>query len=91
MTKQKLQIQFLDIWNENRMTVVFVTHDLEEALYMADRVVVMSSHPGRISCVVDVPFARPREKDLKTTTEFAQMRRDLSHVLDENQSLDEND
>ena len=68
------------------MTVVFVTHDLEEALYMADRVVVMSSHPGRISRVVDVNFVRPRDKDLKTSPEFAQMRRELSYVLDENQT-----
>ena len=57
-TKQKLQEQFLKIWNETRMTVIFVTHDLEEALYMADRVVVMSSHPGRITRIVDVPFDR---------------------------------
>ena len=49
LTKQHLQEQFQQIWNDNRMTVIFVTHDLEEALYLADRVVVMSSHPGRIA------------------------------------------
>ena len=86
MTKQKLQEQFLNIWNETRMTVVFVTHDLEEALYLADRVVVMSSHPGRISRVVEVPFGRPRDKDIKTAPEFAKLRRELGHVLDENQT-----
>lgn len=85
MTKQKLQEQFLNIWNETRMTVVFVTHDLEEALYMADRVVVMSSRPGRIARVVDVPFGRPRDKDLKTALEFTKLRRELGHVLDDNQ------
>lgn len=82
MTKQKLQEQFLKIWNDNRITVVFVTHDLEEALYLADRVVVMSNHPGRIVRVVDVPFGRPRDKDLKTISEFQSLRRDLGHVLD---------
>jgi NitT/TauT family transport system ATP-binding protein len=82
MTKQKLQDQFLKIWNETRMTVIFVTHDLEEALYMADRVVVMSTYPGRISRVVDVPFGRPREKDLKTAPDFTKLRRELGHVLD---------
>lgn len=82
MTKENLQEQFLAIWNETRMTVVFVTHDLEEALFMADRVVVMSSHPGRIARVVDVPFARPRARDLKTFPEFQAMRRELGHVLD---------
>jgi NitT/TauT family transport system ATP-binding protein len=78
-------VQFLKIWNETRMTVVFVTHDLEEALFMADRVVVMASHPGRISRIVDVPFERPRTKDLKTTADFQAMRRDLGHVLDADQ------
>lgn len=87
LTKQNLQEQFLRIWNENRMTVIFVTHDLEEALYLADRVVVMSSHPGRISRTVEVPFGRPREKDIKTITEFQTMRRDLGHILDENHNL----
>ena len=82
MTKQKLQEEFLKIWNETMMTVIFVTHDLEEALYMADRVVVMASNPGRILEIVDVPFSRPREKDLKTSADFARMRRDLGHIFD---------
>jgi NitT/TauT family transport system ATP-binding protein len=85
MTKEKLQEQFLEIWNETRMTVVFVTHDLEEALFMADRVVVMASHPGRIARLVDVPFSRPRARDLKTIAEFQAMRRELGHVLDARQ------
>ena len=84
MTKENLQEQFLAIWNQTRMTVVFVTHDLEEALFMADRVVVMASHPGRIAKIVEVPFERPRSRDLKTFPEFQTMRRELSHVLDAN-------
>ncbi len=87
MTKENLQEQFLAIWNQTRMTVVFVTHDLEEALFMADRVVVMSSHPGRIARIVDVPFTRPRSRDLKTFPEFQTMRRELGHVLDANRGL----
>jgi NitT/TauT family transport system ATP-binding protein len=81
LTKGKLQEQFLSIWNDNRMTVVFVTHDLEEALYLSDRVVVMSNHPGRVRRVVNVPFGRPREADLKTDPDFQAMRRELSHEL----------
>lgn len=84
LTKQHLQEQFLQIWNNNPMTVIFVTHDLEEALYLADRVVVMSSHPGRIARIVNVPFERPRAKDVKTTLEFQSLRRELSVVLDAN-------
>jgi NitT/TauT family transport system ATP-binding protein len=66
LTKQRLQEEFLNIWSETRMTVVFVTHDLEEALYLSDRVVVMSTNPGRVNALVDVPFTRPRDPDLKT-------------------------
>lgn len=81
LTKERLQEEFLNIWNDNRMTVIFVTHDLEEALYMSDRVVVMQSQPGRVQRVVSVPFSRPRETDIKTTAEFQAMRRELGHVL----------
>lgn len=81
LTKNKLQEEFLSIWNDNRMTVIFVTHDLEEAIYLSDRVVVMSTHPGRMKCVVPVDFSRPRELDLKTAVEFQSLRRELSHVL----------
>lgn len=91
MTKQKLQEEFLKIWDETTMTVVFITHDLEEALYMGDRVVVMSSHPGQIKKIVKVPFNRPRDKDLKTNAEFAKLRRELSHIFDSIQVKHQNE
>lgn len=84
MTKENLQEQFLAIWNESPMTVVFVTHDLEEAFFMADRVVVMASNPGRIAQIVDVPFPRPRARELKTQPELQAMRRELGELLDAN-------
>jgi NitT/TauT family transport system ATP-binding protein len=83
LTKGKLQEEFLNIWNDNRMTVVFVTHDLEEAIFLSDRVVVMSNHPGRVRRVMDISFPRPRETDLKTMPEFQAIRRELSHQLDQ--------
>jgi len=81
LTKSRLQEEFLNIWNVNRMTVVFVTHDLEEALYLSDRVVVMANKPGRVQRIVEVPFSRPRGLDLKTTPEFQKIRRELSYLL----------
>ena len=61
-TKKMLQDELLDIWRETGKTVLFVTHDVEEAVKLADRVVVMAKEPGRIREVVDVDIDRPRER-----------------------------
>lgn len=81
MTKQRLQEDFLQIWSTVGMTVVFVTHDLEEALFQADRVAVMAPRPGRLVHQVEVPFARPRSPALRTDPEFQSLRRELTAVL----------
>jgi NitT/TauT family transport system ATP-binding protein len=60
----------LRIWNAERKTVLFVTHSIEEALYLADRIVVITPRPARIDKIMDVPFARPRDEDVKATSEF---------------------
>ena len=60
ITKMGLQQEFLRIWETNRMTVVFVTHDIEEALFLSDRVLLMSLEPGRFIREERVPFERPR-------------------------------
>jgi NitT/TauT family transport system ATP-binding protein len=61
-TKKMLQDELLDIWQETGKTILFVTHDVEEAVKLADRVVVMAKEPGRVREVVDVPVERPRER-----------------------------
>jgi len=81
LTKQHLQEEFLNIWSANRVTVIFVTHDLEEALYLSDRVVVMTPNPGKVRALVEVPFNRPREADIKTELEFQKLRRELGYIL----------
>ncbi len=80
-TKERLQLELLNLWERQRKTVVFVTHDLEEALFLADRVIVMSSRPGRFIKEVIVPFARPRTLLLKTTSEFQALRRELAELI----------
>lgn len=82
MTKEKLQEEFLNIWGKVHMTVLFVTHDLEEAIYLSDRVVVMSRAPGRIIRDVKLPFSRPRNLDIKTINKFQNLRRELAHVIE---------
>jgi NitT/TauT family transport system ATP-binding protein len=71
----------LDIWTERPTTLIFVTHDIEEALFLADRVIVMSRRPGRIVEDLRVPFARPRPADIVTEIEFARLKRHLLLLL----------
>lgn len=72
-TREVLQAELLSIWQQRRKTVVFVTHQLDEAVYLADRVVVLSANPGRICAVVPVPLDRPRSLDVKHTPEFSRI------------------
>ena len=59
-TRLILQNQLLELWQEDRKTIIFITHDLGEAVALADRVVVMSARPGRIKSIAPVPIPRPR-------------------------------
>jgi NitT/TauT family transport system ATP-binding protein len=59
-TRQLMQEELLSIWERTRKTIVYVTHNIQEAVYLADRVVVLSRRPGRVLDVVDVPLGRPR-------------------------------
>lgn len=63
-TRRLLQEELLAIWEQTRLTVVFITHSMEEAVLLGDRVVLMSARPGRIAEIVDVPLARPRSTDI---------------------------
>jgi NitT/TauT family transport system ATP-binding protein len=70
-TRGILQQELLGIWSKSRKTVLFVTHDVHEAVLLADRVVVMSARPGRVKAQVRIDFPRPRNKDVTRTTAFA--------------------
>lgn len=80
-TRDLLQDELLNIWERERKTVVFVTHSIEEALYLADRIVVMSPRPGQIAQMIDVPFARPRRDEIKTDPQFLKLRRHIWESL----------
>jgi NitT/TauT family transport system ATP-binding protein len=83
-TKLRLQAQLLALWTGKRQTVVFVTHDLAEAITLADRVIVMTSRPGRIKHVHAVKLPRPRDViRVRETEEYAREFRVLWHVLGE--------
>jgi NitT/TauT family transport system ATP-binding protein len=81
-TREVLQDELLRIWEQTRKTVVFVTHSIEEAALLADRVVVLAANPGRVRGIVAVPFARPRDAtSLRVTQEFAVVREELRGLL----------
>jgi ABC-type nitrate/sulfonate/bicarbonate transport system ATPase subunit len=74
-TRVMMQEVLLGIWEELHTTVLFVTHDIEEAIFLADRVVVMSASPGRIIDDVKVPLSRPRHPDIGYSAEFIRLKR----------------
>jgi NitT/TauT family transport system ATP-binding protein len=76
-----LQDELLTLWQSDRRTVVFITHSLEEAILLGDRVIVMSARPGRVLRSVDVPFARPRDAHVRSSPEFAQLQGELWDLL----------
>src|SRR5207302_10860916 len=81
-TRRMLQDGLLRLWSEERKTVVLVTHSMEEAIYLSDRVVVLSPRPGRVHRVLDVPLPRPREAtDLRATVEGTRLVDDLWEIL----------
>jgi NitT/TauT family transport system ATP-binding protein len=69
-TREKLHEDLLNIWAKTNKTVVFVTHNISEAVFLSDRVVVLSPHPGRVSAVIDIDIPRPRNMESKQTQQF---------------------
>lgn len=78
MTKEMLQVELTRIWESEPKTVLFITHDVEEALFLGDRVAIMPPHSsGGTLEIVEVPFKRPRDVSIKEDPEFQRMRRQL--------------
>jgi NitT/TauT family transport system ATP-binding protein len=74
LTRDEMQRLLAEVWRETRKTIVYVTHNVAEAVYLADRVVVMSAHPGRIRAVVSIRLPRPRDP---LSVEFLQYQKEL--------------
>jgi NitT/TauT family transport system ATP-binding protein len=76
-----LQQELLSLWDQNRNSVIFVTHDIEEALLLSDRILVMSPQPGAVIGEVSVRLPRPRSAEIALTEEFLLLKRDIFHLL----------
>jgi NitT/TauT family transport system ATP-binding protein len=88
-TRLQMKEMLLELWNGLKMTIVFVTHDVDEAILLSDRVVVMSRRPGRIRADFEVPLARPRTADQLTSAEFNQLKKFCLESLREESRMDE--
>jgi NitT/TauT family transport system ATP-binding protein len=86
LTKEIMQEKLIEVWERDNRTVLFITHDVEEAIFLADRVVVMTARPGGVKDVIDVDIDRPRSSDVLTTDRFTELReRALSVIREEAQ------
>jgi NitT/TauT family transport system ATP-binding protein len=72
-TREMMNLELLRIWSEKKKTVLFITHSISEAVFLSDRVGVMTCRPGTITCFVDVPLPRPRTLDMMALPEFGRM------------------
>jgi NitT/TauT family transport system ATP-binding protein len=80
-TRERLNLELLRIVGEVRATTLFVTHNIAEAIFLADHVMVMTPRPGRLAGIVDVPFPRPREIELQQTPEFNALVSEVRAIL----------
>jgi NitT/TauT family transport system ATP-binding protein len=80
-TKRAMQDFLLAVWQRTGATVLMVTHDVEEAIYLSQRIYVLTSRPGRVATVIDVPFGRDRGPTVKRDPRFLDLRDEIEHLL----------
>jgi NitT/TauT family transport system ATP-binding protein len=78
-----MSVELQRIWEQDKKTVLFVTHSIDEAVYLADRIVVMSGRPGRVKEMISVNLRRPRGLSIKDEPEFVHLRRHIWNLLEE--------
>jgi NitT/TauT family transport system ATP-binding protein len=83
LTRAQLQIDLQTIWQSTRKTVVFVTHSIEEAVFLSDRIIVMTPRPGRVREVIDVDLSRPRGLDVRKHPAFTEAINRVNHLFQE--------
>ncbi|MFV0333188.1 MAG: ABC transporter ATP-binding protein [Tropicimonas sp.] len=79
LTRVRLQDQLLDTWARDKRTIMFITHDVDEAVYLANRVIVMAARPGRLQEIIDVNLPYPRNEEIRLSPEFQKIRNQVWH------------
>lgn len=90
-TRCKMQSYLLQIWHNIDITVLFITHDLDEAIYLADRILVLKSHPGEVEEIIEVPVPRPRNQEQFISPEFLATRKRIDELIHPPSADDEED
>jgi len=80
-TRLDMQKWLLSVWEEHQQSVLFITHSIDEALFLSDKIVILSTNPAQIKKVVDIPFARPRHEDILLSTSFLDWKKYLLDVV----------
>jgi NitT/TauT family transport system ATP-binding protein len=81
MTREEMNVELLRVWDRQHKTVVFVTHSIPEAIFLSDRVIVLSARPGRVIEDVRIDMARPRPLDIKETPQFGKLVQHIRGLL----------
>lgn len=81
ITRFNMQTWLLDVWHRFQRTILFITHDVEEAIYLSDKIYVMSQRPSGIKLAVDIPLSRPRHPELVTSPEFVEIKKSVLKAL----------
>jgi NitT/TauT family transport system ATP-binding protein len=81
LTRDQLVLDIQRIWNESRMTVLFITHSVPEAVFLSDRVIVMTPRPGQVDQIIDIDLPRPRTLAMRETPEFSKYSRQILDLL----------
>ncbi len=82
-TRNRMQKELLFLWEQTKKTIVFVTHSVDEAVYLSDRIVVLAPRPGSVREIIEIPWSRPRDR---TSAEFAEVRRRVLRMIDETEN-----
>ena len=82
-TREMMQELLLEVWSQYRTSVIFITHDLDEAIFLSDRILLMTARPGSVKEVIDNPLPRPRNIDVYASSDFIRIKRTLTNSLRE--------
>jgi len=87
MTREEMNVGLLKLWTEKKKTILFVTHSIPEAVYLSDRVVVLSQRPSIVDSIFEIPFERPRPIDLMYTEPFRALQAEIRKKIGFGKSL----